>query len=223
MSLKKLLQKDERGMAVVEAAILLPLCMLMVFAVYYASIFMCQKANMQANLQNALVYYKNTDSDTYVTANANMAYKRESASVGASGSAYGVNQEHLSPYRFFLFSFNKEEFESFFRSMAGYMFFDTGDNIEITTDTTNIIVYKTIEAVATQTVRPAVSLAWIGFPDEIELKVTAKSVVTNGDELIRNIDLAVDLLRDTKLGEIASNIVTKVTEVYGKMKKSLGL
>ena len=52
------LWKEQDGLAIVEATILLPFCFIMVIAIYYASIFMCQKANLQANLQTALIYYK---------------------------------------------------------------------------------------------------------------------------------------------------------------------
>lgn len=50
--------KSEKGTAIVEATMLLPFCILMVLALYYASIFVCQKANLQANVENALIYYK---------------------------------------------------------------------------------------------------------------------------------------------------------------------
>ena len=50
--------KNEKGLAVVEATLLLPFCFIMIIALYYAAIFMCQKANLQANVQNALIYYK---------------------------------------------------------------------------------------------------------------------------------------------------------------------
>ena len=132
--------KDESGLAVVEATILLPFCMIMVIAIYYAAIFMCQKANLQANLQNALIYYKNVESDTYVTAGSQMGYGNSSGTVTASGSSYSTPQE-LFPYRFFGMKFNKTEFESFFRSMCGYMFFDTGSNVSLTADKKNFIVY----------------------------------------------------------------------------------
>ncbi len=223
MRLFKKFHKDESGLAIVEATILLPVCILMIMAVYYASIFMCQKANIQANLQNALVYYKNTGSDTFIEANANMAYVRdENRLTTAGGSAYGTPSEKF-PYRLILFSIDEDNFRSFFRSMAGVMFFDSGENIEITADSTNFVIYKSIKATATQTVRPAISFAMIGLPDAITIEVTGEVVVTDGDEFIRNIDLAVDLLSDTKLGEMAKNIGSKASELYSKFKTTFKL
>lgn len=68
--------KNEKGLAVVEAAILLPFCILIVAAMYYAALFLCQKANLQANLNNTMIYFKNVESDTYVSAQEGMTYKR---------------------------------------------------------------------------------------------------------------------------------------------------
>lgn len=214
--------KDERGLAIVEATILLPVCIIMVAAVYYASIFMCQKANMQANLQNALIYYKNTASDTYVEASPNMAYKREGQTIDADGSSYTTPTE-LFPYRFFGFAFDSSDFESFFRSMAGYMFFDTGDNITITSQSHNYIIYKTITATATQEVRPAISLSLVGVPNSFTLTVTGEAVVTDADDFIRNVDFAVDLVKNTKLGEIAGNIAEKAESLYSSFREKFGL
>ena len=35
--------KNEKGLAVVEATLLLPFCFIMIIALYYVAIFMCQK------------------------------------------------------------------------------------------------------------------------------------------------------------------------------------
>jgi len=209
--------KEESGLAVVEATILLPICMLMVLAVYYASIFMCQKANLQANVQNALVYYKNVESDTYVTANTQMNFAKSTGNIGAVGSSYSTPKE-LFPYRFFGMKFNKAGFESFFRSVCGYMFFDTGSNVKLTTDSDNYIVYKTLEATATQTVSPAINLSFVGVPSDIVISVTGKVVVTDSDDLIRNVDFVMDILSDTKLGQFASGMVDKAAGWYNKFK-----
>ena len=188
--------KDERGLAIVEATILLPVCIIMVAAVYYASVFMCQKANM--------------------------AYKREGQTIDADGSSYTTPTE-LFPYRFFGFAFDSGDFESFFRSMVGYMFFDTGDNITITSKSHNYIIYKTITANATQEVKPAISLSLVGVPNSFTLTVTGEAVVTDADDFIRNVDFAVDLVSDTKLGELAGNVAEKAESLYSSFREKFGL
>ncbi|MBQ8578915.1 MAG: hypothetical protein IJ449_13270 [Clostridia bacterium] len=216
------LKKDERGLAIVEAAILLPLCILMILAVYYAAIFLCQRANLQANLQNTLVYYKNVDSDCYVELADDMAYNLNSSTVEGTASSYG-NTKVLFPYRFFGLSFKEEKFEKFFHSMSGYMFFDDGDDITLDVDTTNFIVYKTITATATQTVSPAINLSMVGIPSELTITASGEAVITNGDDFIRNTDLILDLLAETALGEKVMDMVDKVVEIYNNLKEKFGV
>ena len=219
---------SESGLAIVEAAILIPFCMLMVFALYYAALFMCQKANLQANLQNALIYYKNVGknvgSDTYVEASDRMAYVQADGTVGAVGSSYGETT-YLFPYRFFFgmgsdsSRFNKGAFASFFHSMCGNMFFDDGSNVVIEASEKNYVVYRTITATATQTVRPAISLEMVGMPGSLTLTVSGSAVISDGDDFIRNVDFVIDIVEDTALGKKAGELVGKAKGFYYKFKE----
>lgn len=213
------LHKDEKGLAVIEATILLPFCMIMVIALYYVAIFQCQKANIQANLQNALIYYKNVETDTYVEASENMAYVSADSTVSAVGGSYG-NPQYLFPYRFFGMKFQSAKFESFFRSMCGYMFFDTGSNIQLSSHATNYVVYKKITATATQTVEPAISLSMVGAADSMTISCTASVAISDSDDFIRNTDFVIDIVKDTKLGEAASSLVDKAVEFYNSFKET---
>lgn len=215
-------RKNEKGMAIVEAAIILPFCILMVLSVYYAAIFLCQRANLQANLQNTLVYYKNADSDNWVEPKAGMAYTMADAEISGTGDAYEVSGS-LFPYRFFGMDFNEGNFKSFFRSMAGYMFFDDGTNIELTVDHTNWVIYKSITAAAEQTVKPAVDLSMVGFPSELTIRASGEVVITNGDDFIRNIDFIFDMVAKTKLGDMLSSLVEKASELYNNLKSKFNL
>lgn len=210
--------KSEKGNAIVEAAMLLPFCIIMVVALYYAAIFLCQKANLQANLQNALIYYKNVESDTYVEASDRMAYVTAQGTVSAVGSSYGEVQ-YLFPYRFFGMRFDSTEFSSFFHSMCGNMFFDTGDNVEVTASKSNYVVYKTITATAVQTVKPAISLGMIGLPDQMEISAQGTVVVSDADAFIRDTDFIVDIVKDTRLGQAAGELVDKAVGFYDKFKE----
>lgn len=218
--------KNEKGLAVVEATLLLPFCFIMIIALYYVAIFMCQKANLQANVQNALIYYKNTDSDNFVTASTDMTYGKAEGTISAVGSSYqapGDDYSNSFPYRFLSFHFSEDNFKSFFRSMVGYMFFDNGENVQITADSKNYVVYKTITATATQTVTPAISLKMVGGRDSITISATATAVVTNGDDFIRNTDFVVDVVSKTKLGQKASELVDKAKGFYDQFKEKFDI
>ena len=218
--------RDSRGYVFVEATLLLPFCLLMIVALFYVALFMCQKANLQANLENTLIYYKNVDSDTYVTAKSQMSY----TTAGAEDSADGSSFEEPSikfPYRFFLSANSRNiaegNMESFFRSMCGHMFFQTESNVKFSAQEKNYVVYKVITASATQTVHSAVSFSAIGIPDTMTIAVSGKAVVSDGDEFIRDVDFVTDLMSDTALGQSVESGIAKVGEMYGTFKEKFGV
>lgn len=218
----------ESGHVIVEATILIPFCILMVFALYYAALFLCQKASLQASLQNALIYYKNAGSDTYVEASDRMTYRQMGETVAGDGSRYG-EPSYLFPYRF-LFGvgsdssrFHQGAFASFFRSLYRNMFFDDGSNVVIEAKESNYVVYRTITATATQTVRPAISLEMVGMPGTLTLSASGTVVLSDGDDFIRNVDFAVDIVQNTSLGKKAGELVDKAKGFYDKFKSKFGI
>ena len=214
--------KEENGTAIVEATLLLPFCMIMIIALFYAAIFMCQKANLQANVQNALIYYKNVYTDTYIEAKSDMSYGGGEGTLTAEGSQF-VGPSFRFPYRFLSMKLDESSFETFFRSMYKYMFFDDGGSVEFKPKKTNYIIYKEISVTATQTVKPAINLAMVGAGNEIEIVVTGKAVVSDGDDFIRNIDFAVDIFNQTTLGKKAQELVGKAKEFYDKFKTKFNI
>jgi Flp pilus assembly pilin Flp len=214
--------KNENGLAIIEATFLLPFCTIMIVALFYAAIFMCQKANLQANVQNALIYYKNVDSDNYVQAKANMSYSSDNGTVGAVGSSYGTPQ-YKFPYRFLSMPFDSEGFKSFFKSMSKHMFFDNGSNVSIEVEKKNYVIYKTITATAHQTVSPAINIAMVGGSNSLDIYVTGSVVVTDSDDFIRNIDYVLDVVNQTSFGQKVSEFVDKGIEYYNKFKQKFNV
>ena len=216
-------KRREDGMVVVEAMIILPIAILSVVLLLYLSLYLFQKANLQAGLETTLVYYKNTITDSYVTQNEKLEYTESEKSQVASGNSFAAD-EPLNPYRgMFGDSYgleDREDFEKYFNSVAGKMLFD--DNLKLTIDHTNYLVLKQLEVTAVQTIKAPIDFSILGIDNEFEIMATAKVNVINHDDMIRNVDYAIDLLEDTKLGEIYNNIADKVREAYGKMKDLLG-
>lgn len=210
--------KSEQGTAMVEATLMLPFCMIMIVGVLYAALYLCQKANIQSDLETALLYYKAAESDTYVEAKTQMEY--DGNGLEAVGSNYGTAR-YLNPYRFFFMKFKEGDYRSFFRSICGHMFFDTGDNVSITAQRHNYVFYKTIEATATQTVKPPVNLSWVGGPEKMIIEVTGEIVINDGDDFIRNVDFAIDMLADTEMGRFVQGIGQKAKDIYDKFKEVL--
>ena len=150
-------------------------------------------------------------------------YTESEKSQIASGNSFEAN-EPLNPYRgMFGDSYgleNSADFEKYFKSVAGNMLFD--DNLKLTIDHTNYLVLKQLEVTAVQTIEAPIDFSVLGIDNKFEITATAKVNVINHDDMIRNVDYAVDLLEDTKLGEIYDNIADKVREAYGKLKEAIG-
>lgn len=216
------LKKENGDATIVEATLLLPFCIIIIIALFYASIFVCQRANLQANLQTTLIYYKNTYSDNYIDASQHFSYS-VSNDTNKVGSSFTAPIPH-NPYDFVKkMEFDKESFKKAFRSMYKNMFFDDGSNIEITVDTKNYIVYKSLTATAEQTVVPAINIAMVGASNKLTIKTTATAVVTDSDDMIRNIDFVVDIFNQTSLGKKAAELVDKGKDYCDKFKKKLGI
>ena len=88
---------NEKGEIFVEATIVLPICIVAILAFFYAALFMAQKANLQANLQNALIYYKSQESDTFVRVKDHMSYTTEEGKFSAIDGK--IHPEHQKTAR----------------------------------------------------------------------------------------------------------------------------
>lgn len=216
------LWKREDGLAVVEATLLLPFCMIIIIALFYASIFMCQRANLQANLQNTLLYYKNTYSDNDIESVPHMSYSVGGDKTGKVGSGY-TSPNYKFPYRFMSMHFDESDFQNTFHILCKNMFFDDGTNVTLDVKKTNYILYKTITATAKQTVKPALNLAMVGGSNRLEITATGQVVVTDSDDIQRNVDFAVDIVNQTKFGKKAAELVDKAEEFYTKFKEKFNI
>lgn len=211
-------RKSEQGTAMIEATLMLPFCMIMIVGVLYVALYLCQKANIQSNLETALLYYKAAESDTYVESKTQMEYN--GSGLETVGSNYGTVR-YLNPYRFFFMKFKESDYKSFFKSICGHMFFDMGENVKITAKRHNYVFYKTIEATASQTVKPPINLSMVGGPEEMTIEVTGEIVINDGDDFIRNVDFAIDMLADTEMGKFVQGIGQKAKGIYDKFKEVL--
>ncbi len=61
--------KKQAGMVEVEATFIFPIMIVCVLLILYLSLILYQRANLQATLETALLYYKNTMTDTFVMRN----------------------------------------------------------------------------------------------------------------------------------------------------------
>ena len=215
--------KDQKGSAAVEAIFILPITILLVVMLLFLSLFIYQRANLQAALETCLVYYKNSVTDTYVEKSGSVTYSSGGEEVGV-GNSYSAG-EPLSPYRG-MFGDSQDlnsqsGFESYFKSITRGMLFNK--NLSLTIKYQNGLVADKFQATATQTVKFPLDLTLIGIKDgEYKLTAASRVAVIDHDNLIRNADYAISLVKRTKIGEYAETISSKVQEAYGKFKEILG-
>lgn len=213
--------KNQKGDVVVEAAVIFPAAILMVIILLYLSIILFQKANLQAGLETALTYYKSTVTDMYVSAQKAAVYEAKDGTTSADGNTYNATTP-INPYdELFgnLHKLNETDFTAFFNSVAGNMLFP--GEVEITFNYKNYVIYKELEASAVQTIELPIDFSFIGLDNKYTITANAKNAVSDHDDMIRNTDYAVALLKKNELGEAAFNIADKVRELYEKFSKLL--
>lgn len=222
--MQKYAEKREKGSVEVEATIILPIAILSVVMLLYLSLFLFQRANLQACLETTIVYYKNTVTDTYIKHNNDLTYTNENNTQMGVGNSYSATQP-LNPYRGLLGDGNNlnstEAFERYFNSAAQGMLFN--DDIVLTIDYTNYVILKQIEVTATQKVAFPMELGILGIGTDYVISATARVAVVDHDSTIRDVDYAIDLLEDTKLGEMAKQFASEVEKIYGKFKDMFGV
>ena len=223
-------QRDnEAGDIIVEATMIFPIVILSVLALFFASLFMAQKANLQANLQNSLLYFKNTETDTFVSPLEHVQYRREDGIYGAVGNTYNppgegeVDGGRMFPYRFLGMRFDEAKFREYFFDSCGNMFFYDGTNVSLDVSTTNWVIYKKISATATQTMTIPIDTRIIGIDPEIEITATAEVVVMDGDNFVRSADMVVYMYQKSDLKDYIEPIISKGVEFYNKFKEIFGV
>lgn len=216
-------KEKERGAVEVEVTVILPIAILSVAMLLYLSLFLFQRANLQACLETSIVYYKNEVTDTYVTKDSEVGYEKTGDSYMGAGNSYSVTGP-LDPYTGTFGDKgelkNEDAFEEYFVSVAGRMLFS--ENLSLAIDYSNYVFLKQFEVTASQEVSFPLDLTVLGIDKDYKITATARVAVVDHDSTIRNVDYAIDLLEDTKLGEMAKGLAEKIGKAYDKLKEFLG-
>lgn len=210
------LWRDSRGDAVVEAAMLFPIMILICAALVLLSIYMPLRAAMQRSTQYAATAIATERSDTWLRHDPDsLSYswitdKRELGNVYSSliGALVGNNRD------------DADNAETIVRNIEQKNIQKPSSDLTVEYGVVNYIVYKEIVVTASRSVPVPLNLTMFGIPRRIELTVTSIAVVQNGDEFIRNMDLAVEIMDDLfDLSETFSDL----TKICGKFNDFLGI
>ena len=219
---------SEKGHTIVEATFVYPVVIFTFIAIFYAALFLYKKANLQANLGNAVVYYKNEKTDTFVS----MLDCITKDSDFLIGNRYD-KPEYKNPYRNIgsvalsalsgLIGGNDNSkaigrIGSFVRKSYGM------SDVTITSEQVkDYYLFKTIEVTGSKKEKSALNIAIIGGKNSVNIGVKAKVTVIDADNIIRDIDFATDLISDTKLGRMIEEKKGQIKAGYekfiGKLKK----
>jgi len=198
----------------VEATMLFPIIILIFAALVLLSLYLPVQATLQRATQYAATAIATEQSDTWLTFDErSMTYqwfthKSDLPNVYAelflgSGDVQAKAEEIVTYVE-----------ERGISVKAG--------TLSVQGESVNRVIYREIVVTATREIPVLINLSLIGFPNSISITAESRAVVQNGDEFIRNIDLAgefVEFIADKfgldDVSEAISEFGTRVKSILG--------
>lgn len=173
----------------VEATILFPIIIMVFAGLVLLAMYLPTRAALQQATQYAATAIATERSDTWLRHDPDsMTYYWETER-SALGSVYGAVLGALTGNN----RDDADNAEQAVINMEANGVLEPAGELSVEYGVVNYIVYKEIVVTATRTIPMPVDLSFVGFPSEIPVTVTSTAVVQNGDEFVRNMDLARDL------------------------------
>ena len=173
----------------VEATILFPIIIMVFAGLVLLAMYLPTRAALQQATQYAATAIATERSDTWLRHDPDsMTYYWET-DRSALGSVYGALLGALTGNN----RDDADNAEQAVINMEANGVLEPAGELSVEYGVVNYIVYKEIVVTATRTIPMPVDLSFVGFPSEIPVTVTSTAVVQNGDEFVRNMDLARDL------------------------------
>lgn len=182
------LTKDSRGYAVVEATILFPIIFMIFAGLVLLSMYLPTRMVLQQATQFAATAMATEEADTWLD------FDEDSMEY-----TWGLTRADLpNVYIALIMSFIKGDAqgtaETIVRNIEEKGIVDRPGTLEVECEVTNYVVYKEIKVTATRSLPMPVDLSFVQFPTEIPITVTSTAIVQNGDEFVRNMDIAADFV-----------------------------
>lgn len=215
MDTKPSFYKDTRGDAVVEATILFPIIMMIFAGLVLLAVYLPTRMTLQRNTQYAATALATRQSDTWLDFDtASMQYgwhtwREELPNVYAAVLASFFMQD------------TQDDAETIVRRLDSKGITTQKGNLTVDCEIYNRVIYKEITVTASREITMPVDLSFIKFPKEILITVSSTAVVLNGDEFVRNMDLAVEFV--TYLEQEYGLPFSKLGEWMDKVYSILGI
>lgn len=179
--------KDTKGYAVVEATILFPIILMSFAGLVLLSMYLPTRSVLQRETQYAATVLATTQSDTWLDFDkGDMNYYWRDNNNPPSN----VYAALLSAF----FKGSNGDAENIVENMETNNLTGSTGELTVQCQVNNYVIYKELVVTATRTIPIPVNLEIIRFPKEIPITVSSTAVVQNGDEFVRNIDLAADFV-----------------------------
>ena len=206
--------KNENGDAMVEAVILFPIIIMVFAALVLLSLYLPTRAALQRATQYAATAIATERSDTWLFFDdSSMSYYWE------------TDKSKLKNVYAALFSgagADASRGETIATTAESRGLSSKAGELTVQCSIVNRIVYSEVVVTAKREFTVPVDLSFIQFPKTIPIEVTSTAVVQNGDEFVRNMDLAAEfagyLIEKFGLGDIADSISSfggKVSSFFG--------
>ena len=225
-------QSHSDGFAVVEATFVFPIMFMVFFALVMLAFYLPQRAMLQRATQFAATAVATELSDTWIYFDVtSQTYGRYANYRALSNTSSGKGGVYVTLFKSVFGSNNNAE--TIMRGLdekENLPLIANGD-LTVECELVNYIVYKEVVVTATRSIPVPIDLSIIKFPPNqqtIDLVVTSKAVVTNADEFIRSVDLAVDFAtwadKQLGLGLFGENgAFSKIGEAGNKISGFFGL
>jgi len=182
------LAKDTNGDAVVEATILFPIMIMVFAALVLLAAYLPTRAALQKATQYAATAIATERSDTWIYYNdSSMSYSWED------------DKSKLKNVYVTLFSKDNDiegEGEGIVTEIESRSLSSKAGTLRVHSYIVNRVIYKEVVVEACREFSVPVNMAIIGLPKDmpIPIMVTSTAVIQNGDEFVRNMDIAVDFV-----------------------------
>lgn len=186
---KRRFWEDANGYAVVEATILFPIILLAFAGLVLLSMYLPTRAVLQRETQYAVTAMATTQSDTWLDYDSTRMEYYWRSSLGASDNVYAMMISRLCK------GASEDKAETIVEKLDEGTIAARVGKLEVACKVNNFVVYKEIVVTATRTIPIPVDLSLVNFPKEIPITVSSTAVVQNGDEFVRNIDIAKDFVQ----------------------------
>lgn len=211
--------KDTTGDAVVEATILFPIILMVFTGLMLLAMYLPTRALLQWSTQYTATALATERSDTWLRCDSSTGeyyWLRDKSELGTVyGAVFGALKGN-----------NRDEADAadqLVRTIENTGVINIRGDLEVEYGVVNYIVYKEIIVTATKTIKMPVDLTFVGLSNEIPITVSSTAVVQNGDEFVRNIDLAIELATSVSKKYGLDETFGKVEELLNKFNELLGI